>query len=129
MADLDKERGRRHTFAIISHPDASKTTLTEKLLLFGGAIQLAGTVKGRRRRATPRPTGWTWRSRRGISVTFGDAVPVQGQVINLLDTPGTRTSRGHLPHADGGRLGLMVIDVAKGCRGAHHQADGGLPPA
>jgi peptide chain release factor 3 len=49
---------RRRTFAIISHPDAGKTTLTEKLLLFGGAIQLAGEVKAKRDRRTTRSTGW-----------------------------------------------------------------------
>ena len=49
---------RRRTFAIISHPDAGKTTLTEKLLLFGGAIQLAGEVKAKENRARPAPTGW-----------------------------------------------------------------------
>ena len=48
MPDIDKEVRKRRTFAIISHPDAGKTTLTEKLLLYGGAIQLAGTVKGRK---------------------------------------------------------------------------------
>ncbi len=55
------ETRRRRTFAIISHPDAGKTTLTEKLLLFGGAIQMAGSVKGARPRATRRPTGWRWK--------------------------------------------------------------------
>ena len=48
MSDIRKQVGKRRTFAIISHPDAGKTTLTEKLLLYGGAIQLAGTVKGRK---------------------------------------------------------------------------------
>lgn len=52
----------RRTFAIISHPDAGKTTLTEKLLLFGGAIQMAGAVKGRKAPVTPRPTGWKSKS-------------------------------------------------------------------
>ncbi len=63
MPDLIREVGRRRTFAIISHPDAGKTTLTEKLLLFSGAIQLAGTVKGKKRAASlPLPTGWISKS-------------------------------------------------------------------
>ncbi len=107
---------RRRTFAIISHPDAGKTTLTEKLLLFGGAIQLAGTVKGRKasRHAT---SDWlAIEKERGISVTSSVLqFPYRGRVINLLDTPG---------HADFGEdtyrvlsavdSALMVIDAAKG---------------
>ena len=58
MADYTKEIEKRRTFAIISHPDAGKTTLTEKFLLYGGAINLAGSVKERRRRAMQCPTGW-----------------------------------------------------------------------
>ena len=60
--DTKWEIQRRRTFAIISHPDAGKTTLTEKFLLYGGAIQLAGSVKGKAPRATRSPTGWSWRS-------------------------------------------------------------------
>ncbi|MCH9644681.1 MAG: peptide chain release factor 3, partial [Gammaproteobacteria bacterium] len=79
----------RKTFAIISHPDAGKTTLTEKLLLFGGAIQLAGTVKGRKadRHAT---SDWMeLEKQRGISVTTSVMQFVyKDHVINLLDTPG-----------------------------------------
>ena len=60
MSEVANEASRRRTFAIISHPDAGKTTLTEKLLLFGGAIQMAGSVKGRKA-ATPPPTGWRWK--------------------------------------------------------------------
>ena len=69
MSELLQELDRRRTFAIISHPDAGKTTLTEKLLLFGGAIQLAGSVKGRKadRHAT---SDWMeMEKQRGISVT------------------------------------------------------------
>ena len=61
MTDLPAPVGRRRTFAIISHPDAGKTTLTEKLLLFGGAIQLAGEVKAKRTASRPAPTGWASR--------------------------------------------------------------------
>lgn len=63
MADLRHEIERRRTFAIISHPDAGKTTLTEKFLLYGGAISLAGAVKGKRTPGTQFPTGWKLKSR------------------------------------------------------------------
>ena len=88
-ARLVREIGRRRTFAIISHPDAGKTTLTEKLLLFGGAIHLAGSVKARRadRHAT---SDWMDMEReRGISITSSVlSFDYQGFRINLLDTPG-----------------------------------------
>jgi peptide chain release factor 3 len=88
-ARLAKEIGRRRTFAIISHPDAGKTTLTEKLLLFGGAIHLAGSVKSRRadRHAT---SDWMdMEKERGISITASVlSFDYQGFRINLLDTPG-----------------------------------------
>lgn len=87
--DLQTEAGRRRTFAIISHPDAGKTTLTEKLLLYGGAIHLAGSVKARRaqRHAT---SDWMEMEReRGISVTSSVLqFDYEGFRINLLDTPG-----------------------------------------
>src|SRR5690348_17109324 len=83
------ETQRRRTFAIISHPDAGKTTLTEKLLLFGGAIQMAGAVKSRKsaRHAT---SGWmAMEKERGISVTSSVMqFPYVGRIVNLLDTPG-----------------------------------------
>jgi len=85
----EQEIQRRRTFGIISHPDAGKTTLTEKLLLFGGAIQLAGAVKARKaaRHAT---SDWMSIERdRGISVTTSVMkFNYQGYEINLLDTPG-----------------------------------------
>jgi peptide chain release factor 3 len=62
MSNYTQEINRRRTFAIISHPDAGKTTLTEKFLLYGGAMNLAGSVKGKATRAMQSPTGW--RSRR-----------------------------------------------------------------
>jgi len=116
MSQLDTEIAKRRTFAIISHPDAGKTTLTEKLLLFGGAIQLAGSVKSRKaaRHAT---SDWMAMEReRGISVTSSVMqFPYQGRIVNLLDTPG---------HADFSEdtyrvltavdSALMVIDSAKG---------------
>ena len=89
MPDLQNEVRKRRTFAIISHPDAGKTTLTEKLLLYGGAIQLAGTVKGRKasRHAT---SDWkALEQQRGISVTSSVMqFPYKERIVNLLDTPG-----------------------------------------
>ena len=89
MPSFIEETQRRRTFAIISHPDAGKTTLTEKLLLYGRAIQQAGTVKGRKadRHAT---SDWMeLEKQRGISVTSAVMqFPYQGRIINLLDTPG-----------------------------------------
>jgi peptide chain release factor 3 len=110
------ETARRRTFAIISHPDAGKTTLTEKLLLFGGAIQLAGAVKGRKaaRHAT---SDWMELERqRGISVTTSVLqFPYRGKIINLLDTPGhqdfSEDTYRTLTAVDSA---LMVIDGSKG---------------
>jgi len=107
---------QRLTFAIISHPDAGKTTLTEKFLLFGGAIQLAGTVKGRKasRHAT---SDWLKiEKERGISVTTSVMqFPYQHRMINLLDTPGhedfSEDTYRTLTAVDSA---LMVIDAVKG---------------
>mgnify|MGYP002233648164 FL=1 len=63
---LVRDVEERRTFAIISHPDAGKTTLTEKLLLFGGAIQMAGASRGAKRPDMPRRTGWKWKSNAGF---------------------------------------------------------------
>ncbi|MEJ2160165.1 MAG: GTP-binding protein, partial [Chromatiales bacterium] len=88
-SELLKEVGKRRTFAIISHPDAGKTTLTEKLLMYGGAIQEAGAVKARRaaRHAT---SDWLEiEKQRGISVSSSVMqFEYEGHTINLLDTPG-----------------------------------------
>ena len=73
MASLTDEIARRRTFAIISHPDAGKTTLTEKLLLFGGAIQLAGEVKARGERRRARSDWMAIERERGISVSSGSS--------------------------------------------------------
>jgi peptide chain release factor 3 len=116
MEDLSREISRRRTFAIISHPDAGKTTLTEKLLLFGGAIQMAGTVKGRK--ATRHATSDWMRleQQRGISVTSSVMqFPFNGSAVNLLDTPGhedfSEDTYRTLTAVDSA---LMVIDCAKG---------------
>src|SRR3981189_2335073 len=83
------EVARRRTFAIISHPDAGKTTLTEKLLLFGGAINLAGQVKAKGERRNTRSDWMKIERDRGISVvTSVMTFEFEGLVFNLLDTPG-----------------------------------------
>src|ERR1700728_4254648 len=113
---LAEEISKRRTFAIISHPDAGKTTLTEKLLLFGGAIQMAGTVKGRK--ATRHATSDWMRleQQRGISVTSSVMqFPFEDCIVNLLDTPGhedfSEDTYRTLTAVDSA---LMVIDCAKG---------------
>ena len=116
MSVSQQEAARRRTFAIISHPDAGKTTLTEKLLLFGGAIQLAGTVKGRKAARHATSDWMELEKQRGISVTssvmqfpYGDAI------VNLLDTPGhedfSEDTYRTLTAVDSA---MMVIDCAKG---------------
>ncbi len=87
--ELTEELNKRRTFAIISHPDAGKTTLTEKLLLFGGAIQTAGAVKSNKIRKTATSDFMEIEKQRGISVaTSVMAFGYKGLQINLLDTPG-----------------------------------------
>jgi len=116
MSELIEEMQRRRTFAIISHPDAGKTTVTEKLLLFGKAIQMAGTVKGRKasRHAT---SDWMEMEKdRGISITSSVMqFPYKDCIINLLDTPGhedfSEDTYRTLTAVDSA---LMVIDCAKG---------------
>jgi peptide chain release factor 3 len=89
MSNIEQQVGKRRTFAIISHPDAGKTTLTEKLLLYGGAIQLAGTVKGRKASRHATSDWMALEQQRGISVTSSVMqFPYKDYVVNLLDTPG-----------------------------------------
>ena len=84
-----EEIGRRKTFGIISHPDAGKTTLTEKLLLFGGAIQTAGAVKSNKIKKSATSDFMDIERQRGISVaTSVMAFDYRGKKINILDTPG-----------------------------------------
>ena len=116
MPDYTKEIERRRTFAIISHPDAGKTTLTEKFLLYGGAINLAGSVKGK---ATARHAVSDWmeiEKERGISVTSSVLqFNYDGYCINILDTPGhqdfSEDTYRTLMAADSA---VMVIDASKG---------------
>src|SRR5215813_13116404 len=110
------ETGRRRTIAIISHPDAGKTTLTDKLLLFGGAIQLAGTVK-RRKAARHATSDWmALEQQRGISVTSSVMqFPYLGRMVNLLDTPGYKDfSEDTYRVLTAVDSALMVIDAANG---------------
>jgi len=116
MPDIQTEVRKRRTFAIISHPDAGKTTLTEKLLLYGGAIQLAGTVKGRKASRHATSDWMALEQERGISVTSSVMqFPYKGRVVNLLDTPGhedfSEDTYRTLTAVDSA---LMVIDCAKG---------------
>ena len=116
MEDLKQEIQRRRTFAIISHPDAGKTTLTEKFLLYGGAIQMAGSVKGK---AAARHAVSDWmelEKQRGISITSSVLqFEYEGYCINILDTPGhqdfSEDTYRTLMAADSA---VMVIDGAKG---------------
>lgn len=115
-AELEQEVNRRRTFAIISHPDAGKTTLTEKLLLFGGAIRLAGTVKGRKAARHATSDWMEIEKQRGISVTSSVMqFDYKGQRINILDTPGhqdfSEDTYRTLMAADSA---VMLIDSAKG---------------
>ena len=116
MTDLPAPVGRRRTFAIISHPDAGKTTLTEKLLLFGGAIQLAGEVKAKKNRVSTRSDWMGIERDRGISVVTSVMTFEYGDcVFNLLDTPGhedfSEDTYRTLTAVDSA---IMVIDAAKG---------------
>src|SRR5580693_4298105 len=116
MDTLTDEILRRRTFAIISHPDAGKTTLTEKLLLFGGAIQLAGEVKARGDRRRARSDWMAVERERGISVSSAVmSFEHEGLAFNLLDTPGhqdfSEDTYRTLTAVDSA---VMVLDAAKG---------------
>lgn len=113
---LAQEVERRRTFAIISHPDAGKTTLTEKLLLYGRAIHLAGSVKSRRAAKHAVSDWMEMEKQRGISITSSVLqFPYMGHAVNLLDTPGhadfSEDTYRTLAAADSA---VMLLDVAKG---------------
>lgn len=113
---MQEEVEKRRTFAIISHPDAGKTTLTEKLLLFGGAIRLAGTVKGRKASKHATSDWMEIEKQRGISVTSSVMqFDYEGHRVNILDTPGhqdfSEDTYRTLTAADSA---VMLIDSAKG---------------
>ena len=119
QSDLEREVARRRTFAIISHPDAGKTTLTEKLLLYAGAIELAGAVRGRKARKHATSDWMALEQERGISITAAALeFELEGRRMALLDTPGHKdfsedTYRA-LIAADSV---VMVIDAANGVEG------------
>lgn len=116
MDPADNQVALRRTFAIISHPDAGKTTVTEQLLLAGGAIQMAGTVKARKASRYATSDWMAMEKERGISITSSVMqIVYQGRVLNLLDTPGhadfSEDTYRTLTAVDSA---LMVIDAAKG---------------
>ena len=116
FAELEREVSRRRTFAIISHPDAGKTTLTEKLLLYAGAIELAGAVRGRNARRHATSDWMELEQQRGISITSAALeFELQGRRLSLLDTPGhndfSEDTYRALIAADSV---VMVIDAANG---------------
>src|SRR5271170_2915162 len=116
MSDLSDAIDERRTFAIISHPDAGKTTLTEKLLLFGGAIQMAGAVRARGEQRRARSDWLAIERERGISVTASVmSFEHGGLAFNLLDTPGhedfSEDTYRTLSAVDSA---VMVLDAAKG---------------
>jgi peptide chain release factor 3 len=113
---IDREVARRRTFAIISHPDAGKTTLTEKLLLYAGAIELAGAVRGRHARRHATSDWMELEQQRGISITSAALeFELQGRRMSLIDTPGhndfSEDTYRALIAADGV---VMVLDAANG---------------
>ena len=116
MEALQLETNKRRTYAIISHPDAGKTTLTEKLLLYGGAIRLAGSVKARKAQKHAVSDWMEIEKQRGISVTSSVLqFDYDGYRVNILDTPGhqdfSEDTYRTLMAADSA---VMLIDVAKG---------------
>ncbi len=116
LAEIEREVARRRTFAIISHPDAGKTTLTEKLLLYAGAIELAGAVRGRAGRRAATSDWMEMEQQRGISITSAALeFELQGRRMSLIDTPGhndfSEDTYRALIAADSV---VMVIDAANG---------------
>ena len=119
--NVENEIARRKTFAVIAHPDSGKTTLTEKLLLFGGAIQTAGAVKSNKVKKTTASDFMEIEKQRGISVaTSVMSFEYDNRLINILDTPG------HKDFAEDTYRTLtavdsviLVIDCVKGGRGAN----------
>ena len=126
MNEYKDEIDQRRTFAIISHPDAGKTTLTEKLLLFGGAIHVAGAVKSNKIKKTATSDWMEIEKQRGISVaTSVMGFEYAGHKINILDTPG------HQDFAEDTFRTLTAVDsvIIVIDRGTDPPPDGGLPYA
>src|SRR5210317_2645949 len=108
MSELQNQIARRRTFAIISHPDAGKTTLTEKLLLFGGAIKMAGAVKSKRAARHATSDWMKLEQERGISVTSSVMqFDYKDHIVNLLDTPG------HADFSEDTYRTLTAVDSAR----------------
>ena len=127
---LPPEIARRRTFAIISHPDAGKTTLTEKFLLYGNAIHLAGAVKDRKNQRATTSDWMELERQRGISISSTVLqFDYNGFAVNLLDTPGHKDfSEDTYRVLTAVDAVLMVIDAAKGVESPDAQALRGLPP-
>jgi len=113
---LNNEIARRRTIAIVSHPDAGKTTLTEKLLLYGGAVQLAGSVTARKNQRATTSDWMELERKRGISISSTVlSFEYRGHIINLLDTPGHRDfSEDTYRVLTAVDAAIMVIDAGKG---------------
>src|SRR5210317_2482521 len=116
VSNLANEINKRRTFAIISHPDAGKTTITEKLILLGNLIQVAGSVKGKKTEKHATSDWMAMEQQRGISVTSSVMqFPYKDRIVNLLDTPGhedfSEDTYRTLTAVDSA---LMVVDGAKG---------------
>src|SRR5437667_1236798 len=116
MQSIEQEISRRRTFAIISHPDAGKTTLTEKFLLYGGAVQLAGSVTARKHQRATTSDWMELEKQRGISVSSTVLqFEYKDYVVNLLDTPGHRDfSEDTYRVLTAVDAAVMVIDASKG---------------
>ncbi|MEY4157842.1 MAG: peptide chain release factor 3, partial [Actinomycetota bacterium] len=114
--DVTAEAARRRTFAIISHPDAGKTTLTEKFLLYAGAVQEAGAVRARAGRRAATSDWMDLEKQRGISISSAVLqFPYRGHTFNLLDTPGHRDfSEDTYRVLAAVDSVVMVLDTAKG---------------
>src|SRR6186713_3592308 len=116
MSSIEQEISRRRTFAIISHPDAGKTTLTEKFLLYGGAVQLAGSVTARKNQRATTSDWMELEKKRGISISSTVLqFDYDGYRINLLDTPGHKDfSEDTYRVLTAVDAAVMVIDAGKG---------------
>src|SRR5436853_5853369 len=116
MQSIEKEISRRRTFAIISHPDAGKTTLTEKFLLYGGAVQLAGSVTAHKNQRATTSDWMELERQRGISVSSTVLqFEYRDYVVNLLDTPGHKDfSEDTYRVLTAVDAAVMVIDAGKG---------------
>src|ERR1700745_2973519 len=116
MQSIEQQIARRRTFAIISHPDAGKTTLTEKCLLYGGAVQLAGSVTARKHQRATTSDWMELEKQRGISVSSTVLqFEYKDYVVNLLDTPGHRDfSEDTYRVLTAVDAAVMVIDAGKG---------------